>query len=673
MRRLLYYFLLVLLAASCASIGRPDGGPRDETPPVFVSSTPAPGAVDVTPHRMIVNFNENIQLEDAFNKVVSSPPSKNVPTVRANGRRMTVEFRDSLLPNTTYTIDFADAIKDLNEGNILDGFALDFSTGPTLDSLRISGIVLDAQTLEPQQGMLVGVHTETDSVDSALMSRPFERIARTNQYGQFTVRGLAPGRYRVYALDDVNRDYMWDRSEVVGFYPVSVSPSVEEIAVSDTLYASTGEDSVAVRGGVHFLPDDILLSTFSLGYSPQYVKDYKRPERRRVNINFAAAADSLARLAIVDGVPDSLRGLEWPAWALMHPNATRDTLDFWVTDPAVMAADSLRLALSYMKEDSARNMVWTTDTLRFFFREPRDTKKPVKDAEADTIPPVHDALGVRPSSGSVQELHLPFAFEVSEPLATIDSAAVRIEIQRDTLWMPVADGRTLSPDTVNPLLARVFDIKWEPGARYRFNVDSAAMVSVYGEHNKAMTSEFTVKNKDDYSTLVFRLDGLDDLPAVVELLSTSDQPVYRTAVPAGGRDATFTFLAPGTYYARLYIDENANGRWDTGNPETQLQPEETFYYPKKIELKKNWDIDQNWDIAAEPLDSQKPRAIKKNKPKLKRGEREPIDEDDDGFGYEQENYNPFGGSGSRNSNRGGGNRRPSGGGFRNSNTSGLRR
>ncbi len=671
MRRLLYYFLLALVAASCASIGRPDGGPRDETPPVFVSSTPAPGSVDVSPRRMTVTFNENIQLEDAFNKVVSSPPSKNVPTVRANGHRMTVEFRDTLLPNTTYTIDFADAIKDLNEGNILDGFALDFSTGPTLDSLRISGIVLDAQTLEPQQGMLVGVHSETDSVDSALMSRPFERIARTNQYGQFTVRGLAPGNYRVYALDDVNRDYMWDRSEIVAFYPFTVSPSVEDIAVSDTLYASSGEDSVAVRSGVHFLPDDILLSSFNVGYTAQYVKDYKRPERRKLNINFAAPSDSLARLSIVDGVPDSLRGLQWPAWSLMHPNATRDTLDFWVTDPAVIASDSLRLALSYMKEDSARNMVWTTDTLRFFFREPRAAKKPAP-SEAHTLPPVHDALSVRPTGSSVQELHMPFAFELSEPPASIDSAAVRLEIQRDTLWLPVTDGRTMRPDSLRPLLSRVFDISWEPGARYRFSVDSAAITSVYGEHNKAVTSEFSVKNKDDYSTLEFRLDGLDGLPAVVELLSSSDQPVYRSTVPAGERSATFTFLAPGTYYARLFLDENANGRWDPGNPETKLQPEETFYFPKKIDLKKNWDVEQSWDIAAEPLDAQKPRAIKKNKPKLKRGEQEPRDDDADGFDNEQENYNPFGGSGYRNSNSGG-NRR-TGGGFRNAGTTpGIRR
>ena len=136
-----------LLAPACASIGRPEGGARDETPPVFVSARPAPGSTDVGTTRFAVFFDENIQLDDAFNKVIVSPAQTTPPAVSANGRRLSVELRDTLIPNTTYTIDFGDAIKDLNEGNILDGFALDFSTGPSIDTLRISGMVLAADNL----------------------------------------------------------------------------------------------------------------------------------------------------------------------------------------------------------------------------------------------------------------------------------------------------------------------------------------------------------------------------------------------------------------------------------------------------------------------------------------------------------------------------------------------
>ena len=130
---MLLWLVVSCLLAACANMGRPEGGARDETPPRFMRSDPLPGATGVKKTRLNVFFDENIQLEDAFNKVVVSPAQKQPPTVMANGRRLSVEFRDTLLPNTTYTIDFADAIKDLNEGNILDGLALDFSTGDTID------------------------------------------------------------------------------------------------------------------------------------------------------------------------------------------------------------------------------------------------------------------------------------------------------------------------------------------------------------------------------------------------------------------------------------------------------------------------------------------------------------------------------------------------------------
>jgi hypothetical protein len=158
--RLAFAVVAALLMVACASVGRPEGGARDETPPVYVRSTPAMGERNVSRNKIDVVFDENIQLDDAFNKVIVSPAQTLSPTIRSQGKHVSVELRDTLKANTTYTIDFADAIKDLNEGNVLDGFAVDFSTGEDIDSLRISGIVLEARTLEPAQGVTVGVYSE---------------------------------------------------------------------------------------------------------------------------------------------------------------------------------------------------------------------------------------------------------------------------------------------------------------------------------------------------------------------------------------------------------------------------------------------------------------------------------------------------------------------------------
>lgn len=218
--RLLLAMAAAAVTVACANMGRPEGGPRDELPPVYVRSNPALGQLNFKGNKITVDFDENIQLDDAMNKIVVSPAQHTTPAISSNGRRVTIELRDTLIPNTTYTLDFADAVKDLNEGNVLDGFAMDFATGDTIDTLRISGMVFEARTLEPAQGMLVGVYSNLS--DTAISTLPFERITKTNQLGQFTLRNLKAGTYRVYALNDVNRDYHWDRSEDVAFYDVAV-------------------------------------------------------------------------------------------------------------------------------------------------------------------------------------------------------------------------------------------------------------------------------------------------------------------------------------------------------------------------------------------------------------------------------------------------------------------
>ena len=634
--------VMAAIVTACASIGRPEGGPRDEEPPKFVHANPRPGQLNVNGNRITIVFDENIQLDDAFNKVVVSPVQTQPPAISSNGRRVTVEMRDTLQPNTTYSLDFGDAIKDLNEGNILDGFAIDFSTGDAIDTLRISGMVLEARTLEPAQGMLVGVHSNLD--DSALTTLPFDRIARTNQYGQFTIRNLKPGTYRVFALNDMNRDYKWDRSEDVAFYDFTVSPSVESIEVCDTFLHDDGTDSLVYHGGVKYLPNDVLLTWFNEGYSPQYMKDYSRPERRKVAISFAAASDTLPEITIADGVH---QGRHIDDWAVAQINTTRDSLVYWIKDTAVIATDSLRLSIKYLKTDTAEQLSWQNDTLRFFFREPKSGKKKKdKDKEekdsvitdAFGVPQPKDFLNLTASSGTV-DVYAPLTIQADQPIDTLIQSAIRLEMQVDTLWEPVAVGPML-PDSLNPLMKRRVAVDWVPGAKYRVTVDSAAVTGIYGVWNKPVEQNIAVRDLSEYSNLVFNITGLDAdstgvAPAAfIELVGSDDKPV-RTAPVIDGR-AEFRYLQPSTYYARLYIDDNRNGKWDTGIVKDKLQPEEVFYYSKKLQLKKNWDVEQSWDIYEFAVDAQKPLAIKKNKPKPKKGERQPRDNSD------EEEYDEFG-------------------------------
>ena len=628
--RLLLAMAAAAVTVACANMGRPEGGPRDELPPVYVRSNPALGQLNFKGNKITVDFDENIQLDDAMNKIVVSPAQHTTPAISSNGRRVTIELRDTLIPNTTYTLDFADAVKDLNEGNVLDGFAIDFATGDTIDTLRISGMVFEARTLEPAQGMLVGVYSNLS--DTAISTLPFERITKTNQLGQFTLRNLKAGTYRVYALNDVNRDYHWDRSEDVAFYDVAVSPSSEPTVITDTLTRHTGErDSLVMRDATRFLPDDLLLTWFNEGYASQYLRDYKRPERNKLTFQFGAKSDTLPILRLLN---THRAGDEISTWATLDASPTLDTLTYWISDTSLVSLDSITLEATYLRTDTLDNLVWGTDTLKFNMRpekKKKEKKKKKKDDEdADSIPPVPH-MELRMLSGSSQDLHKGLTLSAGSPVVRFDTAAIHLEIQVDTLWYRIVPPKFSRPEPLRPMVFTA-PYKWEEGTKYRLTIDSAAVNDIYGLDNAQLVHEFTTKKSEDYSAISFNVSGLDGRKGIVEVLSSSDKPV--ASAPVNGDLATIRYLSPGTYYARLFIDANDDGEWTTGSITDSIQPEEVYYYPKKINLKKNWTIEQSWNINELPVDQQKPQEIKKNKPKRKKGdpeERPTDDEEEDEF------------------------------------------
>ncbi len=627
--------LIAIFIAACASMGRPTGGPTDEDPPIYVKSNPAPGALNVKTDRITIDFNENVEVEDPLNQVVVSPAQKNAPRVTGVGHRVTVQLQDSLIPNTTYTIDFTNAIKDLNEGNVLEGFSFDFSTGNVLDSLCISGMVFAAEDLEPAQSMLVGVHSNLS--DTALTTLTFDRITRTNQYGQFTIRNLKPGKYRIFAINDINRDNKWDRSEDVAFFPGIVEPTSERITHTDTVFKPNGEiDSIFTHEVTAFYPNDLLLTWFNVNYKSQYMSKNERKERHKLYFEMGAPSDTLPSLRFVGGPYD---GEDFTLRTMLEASPTRDTLTYWIADSDVIKMDSIRIAATYLRTDSADQLSWVTDTLNFNMR-PERQKKPdnskKKEKEDTTSTPKIQLLRITSSLSSQADIFSRLTLESDEPIRSFDQSGVHLEVMlpKDTLWTPITPPDFYSPSPYSPRKLTA-DYEWEYGNKYRLTIDSMSIVGIYDHHNGNFKTEFSIRQQADYGNIIFSITGLEaGDSAIVQLLSSQDIPLRATGVTGG--KATFQDVLPGKYYARLFIDRNRNGKWDTGSYTDSLQAEDVFYFPKKIDLKKNWDINQPWDIYETPVDQQKPNDIKKNKPKQKRGQEQNQDEEDDQY------YDEFG-------------------------------
>ena len=636
------YFILTAIAAlalySCANIGRPEGGARDVIPPIFVKSTPTPNQLNFKGEKVEIEFNEYIQLKDQMKKVVVSPAQKNMPVIRSLGRKVTVELRDTLLPNTTYSIDFANCIQDLNEGNPLDGFAIAFSTGDAIDSLQVSGIMLRARDLEPMQSVIVGL--QENLADSAFSTQPLSRIARTNDYGQFTIRNLKPGSYRVFGLNDMDGNYTYSRSEDMAFYGDVVVPTCHMRETTDTIFKYNGEIDT-IQQGLHtiYKPNDIFLAMFNENYRSLYMKKNERMEDSKLHILFSAPTDTLPRLKVLKPAPQRAD------WYRLQRTAENDSLIYWLTDSSLINSDSILVAAQYLRTDSLDHITWTTDTLKFNLSKKakhlRDSKMKgkngkngksndegskkgglfgsmfkMKDSEDDeptakgssrfdSIPPIKIQFKQNIDYGKP----LPVTFEV--PIDSINQQALHLWVKEDTVWQAVDKPVRMVPyDSIDILQYKV-DYPFEAGTQYRLEVDSMSIYDCYGNTNRPEKVEISVPSLEEYSNLVMKVDVNGG--AFVELLDGNDK-VTDTATVVGG-EAAFDNVKPGTYYARLVLDANGNGKWDTGNYAQQRQPEDVFYYPKKLVLKKNWDVEQTWNIYEVAVDKQKPDAIKKNKPK----------------------------------------------------------
>lgn len=611
-----FYLLVFLLLVSCAKMGQPDGGWFDETPPKVIGASPADGAVNVNQKKINIYFDEFIKLDNPSEKVVVSPPQLEQPEIKGAGRRIQISLVDSLKANTTYTIDFSDAISDNNEGNPMGNYTYSFSTGAAIDTMEVSGHVLESENLEPVKGILVGLYA--DHADSAFRTKPMLRVSRTDSRGRFVIKGVAPGSYRIYALQDQDGDYKFSqKSEKIAFSHDIIVPSCKPDVRQDTTWVdSLHIKSIDQVNYIHFLPDNIVLRAFTEPLTDRFFLKAERQKANSFTLFFSYG----------DSILPQIKGLNFDAENafLVEASEKKDTITYWLKDTALVNQDTLLMDITYRMTDSTGVLVNKTDSAQeILSKEPyakrmknmekelaawtkKQEKKKKKGEPYDSVMEVKP-LDVQLSVSSQFDPDQNVIFSFPTPLAKVDTAAIHLYAKHDTLWYR-------APMEFLPLENRKYELRgeWRPDIEYSLEVDSAAFEDIYGLASKPIKQGFKVNSLDTYGTLLVNITSLHDLPLIVQLLDAQDKMVKETKTVNGV--AEFYYLKPQKYYMRLIVDRNNNGKWDTGNYDSDQQAEEVYYYPETIECKAKWDLTESWNPLVRELSLQKPGAITKQKP-----------------------------------------------------------
>ncbi len=581
------YTLLVLLSFACANRGQgPTGGAKDELPPRFIKSIPTPNQRNVDRKKIELYFDENIKLKDIAKNVIISPPQQRQPQIQAYMRKVVVNLEDTLAENTTYSIDFGQAITDNNEGNVLENMVFSFSTGNSLDTMQISGTLLDAENLNTVKGVNIGI--TTDLSDSAILQKPFLRIARTDENGKFTIYNVKNGKYKIYALEDKNRDNKYQRGEAIAFDNTPYQTSVESYLKSDTIWKdSLTIDTIRLIPTFKYHPDTILLKFFHEEKQRQYLVKAKRALPHKISFTFNTKAETLPKIKPLN--------CNWKEVLVEH-NLTLDTLNYWLTDSMDIKQDTILLQVDYMQTDTAYQLVNQRDTIRLIDKKKRKNRRKKKKKSF---------LKITTNIRSNFDIYAPLQLTFNTPIKSLNKEKIHLYQYFDTIPKKI-DYSITKMDSVG----KRFEIskKWQPETKYELTIDSTAIINIMGQHNDKLNEQFTIKSKSEYSNLQLTLIPFETT-AIFQLVNKEDK-VVRT-VKAKPNGTKIAYIEPGEYFIRIFLDKNNNGKWDTGNFLQQLQPESVFYYSKKLTLTKNWDFEETIHLYERPIIEQKPKEILK--------------------------------------------------------------
>ncbi len=585
----------------CASVLSPTGGPRDTLPPVIVVLEPDNYTTNFDSQKVYIEFDEFVQIKDQQKEFFTSPEMKNKPTIVTRGRGIVVTIKDTLLENTTYSLNFGSSIRDNNEGNPLNAMRYIFSTGDRIDSMMVSGYTADSYKADSVSKSFI-YFFPVDSIenvaeyDSTLFKYKPSAIARAENNGVFIAQNLKPIKYRVYAIEDTNNNQMYEPgTDQVGFISDDINP--RELPGFGIWYDS-------VRRYPSADPQLYFRMFTDVAFKRQTLQGNERPLQHKAMLYFGAANPKIESI-VFDSIPSED--------VIIEPlTLGRDTLAIWFKSPSEQLPDTIRSVVSYYKHDSINNLVLTNDTIKFPWRliESREAEKLRKEKETEKA--AAEAIGeewIDPDNPFSYKMSLKgeinpeknLMMEFDYPLASIDTARMILtSINADSL---VTD-RTFSIERDTASLRRYYiRSQWDaaPTERYTLTIPRGVITDVAGMSNDSLVGSYTIADPEKYATILINLAASSnvDTKYIIQLLNGSNKLIEEKRNLTAG-EVKFNYVPAGDIRLRLIEDRNGNGIWDSGNVVERRQAERSEIYSSEGEdtfaTKANWEVELNMNM-----------------------------------------------------------------------------
>jgi hypothetical protein len=606
------YFLsaVLIVLSACAKISSPTGGVRDRKPPEVTESLPVNGAINFSGKKIEITFNEFVVLDNISDKFMVSPPMKKKPRVFTRGKSVNVEFDDKLKDSTTYTFYFQDAIKDLNEGNVLENFQFVFSTGSYIDTLSVTGNVYNAIDLEVPEKAQVLLYKEM--ADSAVAKHIPDYIARVDPDGYFRINNVHEGKYRLYALVDEDNSKNYNtREEEFAFlnWPVEITveknylpipkdtTSLKKTEVKVPVTTKKSTETTGNKKELVKIPEPVVLNgeyklfLFKAKRTAHYLTGSSRDARYQLLYTLSLPPDSMKFSISVPGAETSSYFIE--------ESRNRDTIKVWLTDSTLYSKDNISTIVSFPFTDTLGILGYKQDTISMRFTSPRAPRVKVKK------PPLRVETNIasgflRPGEKIVLKTQTPFR---------------KPDTSRLHLYEITDKNRKLLPsklikDSLNS--CRYFlSAAFLPEKKYLYIADTLAFSNIYNDNSDSTGIKFSLRTPESLGQIGINFSKYNG-DMIIQMLDKSEKPVKEAFMKQEGK-LVFSQLDPGTYRLRVIYDLNGDRRWTTGDFDLGRQPEPVSYYFQELELKAGRDLDQDWDMRIQNFKEQKLREKRQGK------------------------------------------------------------